>query len=154
MKTAIFCGLLMTIGASNGYAQVVEVDVDVKPTSCPNPLNVASRGVLPVAVVGSDVFDVSTIDVSTIELEGVPPLRSNIEDVATPFEGPKEDCFDDCTEDGGDGLLDLTLKFSRQDIVAALGDVEDGDCITLTLTGDLLDGTPIMGEDLVWIIEK
>ncbi|MHC4648611.1 MAG: hypothetical protein ACYTBJ_24405, partial [Planctomycetota bacterium] len=39
----------------------VQVAVDIKPGSCPNPLNLASRGVLPVAVLGSEDFDVSSI---------------------------------------------------------------------------------------------
>ncbi|MCH8030650.1 MAG: hypothetical protein IIB09_02360 [Bacteroidetes bacterium] len=53
-----------------------------------------------------------------------------------------------------DGILDLTLKFDKRDIVAALGPVADGDVIVLHLTGNLLDGTPIVGEDVVVILDR
>jgi hypothetical protein len=68
-----------------------EVFVDIKPGSCPNPFNVKSKGVLPVAILGAEDFDVTMIDPSEILLsrdgieEGVPPLRWSYEDVATPF---------------------------------------------------------------------
>jgi len=139
------------------YAPIGDIDVplDIKPESCPNPLNVNSEGVLPVAIVGTESLDVTTIDPSTITLEGVSPLRSELEDEATPFEPfvGKEDALD-CTEDGPDGFLDLTFKFSTQDIVAALGGVNDGDVIVLELTGNFLDGQPLEGEDVVIIISK
>jgi len=134
----------------------IEVPLDIKPTSCPNPLNVKSKGKLPVAILGTSNFDITQIDVTTIQLEGVSPLRSDQEDVATPFQPftGKEDCDLDCTTEGPDGHLDLTLKFDTQTIVATLGAVNDGDCLVLKLTGNLLDGTPIVGEDVVVIKKK
>jgi hypothetical protein len=149
--------LLMLAGfAITSSAQVEEVPVDIKPESCPNPLNVKKNGVLPVAILGTEDFDVTEIDPGTIMLEGVAPLRWDWEDVATPFEPflEKEDCMEDCTTDGPDGWLDLTLKFDNQEIVAALGAVEDGECLVLTLTGNLLGGAPIVGEDEIIIIKK
>jgi hypothetical protein len=131
---------------------VLEVDLDIKPTSCPNPLNTKSKGVLPVAVLGSASLDVNDIDISTVQLKGVAPLRSSVEDVATPVSNRQGVC--DCTTDGADGFDDLSLKFDKQDIVAALGAVSDGDEVVLTLTGNLNDGTPITGEDCVVIIKK
>ena len=132
---------------------VIEVSVDIKPGSCPNPLNVKAKGVLTAAILGTEDFDVTQIEPASVRLVGVLPLRWALEDVATPFEGDKDDCGD-CTEEGPDGFLDLTLKFDMQAIVAALGDVEDGDCLVLTLEGQLLDGTPIVGEDVVVILKK
>ena len=64
---------------------------------------------------------------------------------------------EDCNDLESDGCLDLTLKFSAQEIVAALGDVNDGDCIVLTLTGSLKEEfgrSPIIGEDVVVVLEK
>lgn len=52
-----------------------QVPVDVKPTSCPNPLNVGSKGVLPIAILGAEDFDVTTVDPESVRLEGVAPLR-------------------------------------------------------------------------------
>ena len=85
----------------------------------------------------------------------VEPLRSGYEDVATPV-SDSNDC--NCTTDGPDGFLDLTLKFKTQRIVEAVGDVNDGDVRVLTLTGVLLDPipfeTPIEGADCILIRRK
>ena len=129
------------------------IPLDIKPRKCPNPLNVKSHSMLPVAIVGTFEFDVSEVDVASLRLEGVAPRRSGIEDVATPFESfdGLDDALD-CTKEGPDGLDDLTLKFSTQDVVAALGAVSDGDELILELTGSLTDGTSILGEDVVVIL--
>jgi hypothetical protein len=134
----------------------VGVALDIKPGSCPNPVNVKSKGVLPVALLGTSDFDVSQIDIATVKLEGIDPIRSSYEDVATPVEpfSGKEDCYEDCEEVYPDGYTDLTLKFDTQEVVDALGDVYDGDCLVLKLTADLMDGTPIEGEDVVLILDK
>lgn len=136
----------------------IPVPVDIKPTSCPNPLNVGSNGVLPVAIVGTEDFDVTTVDPGTVKLIGVEPLRFSYEDVCTPYIQylGKETQFY-CTDEGPDGFLDLTLKFDKQAIVEALGDVADGEVKVLSLKGKLLpehSGTPIVGEDVVVILNK
>jgi hypothetical protein len=58
--------------------------IDIKPRSCPNPVNVKSKGVLPVAILGTSSMKVGDIDVSTILLEDVPPIRTAVEDVSRP----------------------------------------------------------------------
>ena len=118
------------------------VSLDIKPGSCPNPINGGSLGVLPVALLGIAGFDVNTVDVASLRLEGVAPIRADYEDVAGPFAG--ELCG--CSNAGPDGFLDLSLKFNTQDIVNAVGPWTSGDRV-LTLTGTLLDGTEIKGED-------
>lgn len=132
------------------------VSVDIKPNGCPNPLNVRSEGVLPVAVLGTETFDVASIDPASIQLEGVAPLRSSIEDVSAPADSIPEDgtALDQCSSGEPDGFPDLILKFETQAIVRQLGEVEDGEYLVLTLTGTLDDGTPIEGEDVVRIIKK
>ena len=65
----------------------LKVAFDIKPGSCPNPLDTASRRVLPVAVLGTADFDVSLIEVDSPRLEGVVPIQSPCEDVAAPFGG-------------------------------------------------------------------
>lgn len=113
--------------------------LDIKPGSCPNPIVVKSKGVVPVAILGTGTGDVMDIDPSTIMLEGVVPLRYNYDDVSTPvIDGG--DC--ECTTDGPDGFTDMTLKFDNQELIAALGPIQTGDVLVLTLTGNLLDGTP------------
>jgi len=169
----------------------LEVPVDIKPTSCPNPLNTKSQGVTPAAILGTADFDVTQVDPETVTLAGKYPLRWDWEDVATPFEPytGKEDCDLDCNTEGPDGYLDLTLKFDTQALIAAmntaLGNIEvfevseeelnslesgeidqvtttsgevlnlnAGDCIVIQLEGLLVDGTPIIGEDVVRILKK
>ena len=131
------------------------VPLDIKPATCPNQLNVNAKAVLLVAILGTAHFDVADVDVTTVKLAGgVPAVGSNLEDVATPFEPftGKANALD-CNQDAGDGLTDLTLKFDRQAVVAALGPVNDGDVIVVKITGELLDDTPFEGEDVI-VIEK
>jgi hypothetical protein len=140
----------------------IEVALDIKPTSCPNPLNSKSKGVLPVAILGTDEFDVMDIDPSTLLLDGVAPIRYNYADVATPFWG--ELC--DCHELGPDGYVDMTLKFRKQDILAAIAAesnpaappnaliLSDWEMVTLTLTGMTWTGREIEGEDCVRVMWK
>jgi hypothetical protein len=151
-------GLTLTSGSfrCREPGGVIQVAFDIKPGGCPSPLNTNSRGVLPAAILGTEDFDVTQIDVATIELEGVAPLRSSLEDVATPFDLAIEDCMD-CSAEGRDGFLDLTLKFSNQEIVAALGEVLDRECRVLQVTGSLLEefgATPIEGEAVVRIQDR
>ncbi len=133
----------------------IQVPVDIKPGSCPNPLNVNEKGVLPVAILGTSDFDVTLVDPSSVLLLGCAPLSYTEEDVATPFEPftHKEEAID-CTDAGSDNIQDLTFKFSTQDMVTALGPVMDREVRTLHLTANLYDGTPIKGEDVVIILMK
>lgn len=150
---------LLTLEKVAPPTPMIEVSVDIKPTSCPNPLNVDGKGVLPVAILGTADFDVTQVDPASVRLVGVTPLRWSLEDVATPYGDQFSDppgCME-CTTEGADGYMDLTLKFDTQEIVAALGPVNDGDCLLLVLTGNLKEefgGTPISGADVVRIIKK
>ena len=134
---------------------IIELPIDVKPMSCPNPFNVDRAGVMSVAILGTGDFDVSQIDPETVMLEGVSPLRWALEDVATPFEPyvGRTDAYD-CHELGPDGYTDLTFKFSNRELAAAIGEVADGDVLVLTLTGFTFDDIPIAGEDVVVILKK
>jgi hypothetical protein len=144
------------------------VQLDIKPGSCPSPLNVRSRGVLPVAILGAGAIDVTSIDPETVLItrEGfdgavpVAPIRYSYDDVGTPSGGAVCDCDDpgedDLDEDiNADGITDLTLKFSVPELVDGLGldEVDSGGIIRLTIMGESEDGT-FMGEDCVKIINK
>ncbi|MHC4659731.1 MAG: LamG domain-containing protein [Planctomycetota bacterium] len=129
------------------------VDVDIKPGGCPNPLNLASRGLLPVAVLGTEEFDVNSIDPTSVRLEGVAPLRRNYEDVSGPV---PDGNVCDCNTGGPDGHTDLTLKFKTQQVVAQVISSPDepaaGDEVVLTLTGALSDGRRIEAEECVLLV--
>ena len=60
-----------TVVEENTEICPVSVYVDIKPGGCPTPVNVGSKGVLPVAVLGTGDFDVSTIDPQSITLAGL-----------------------------------------------------------------------------------
>ncbi|OGO26403.1 MAG: hypothetical protein A2W33_10765 [Chloroflexi bacterium RBG_16_52_11] len=146
--------------------------IDIKPGSCPNPLNVKENGVLPVAILGLQDFDVTKIDPATVKLfrkgvadpTEVAPLRWSLEDAGIPYEPytgrvGAYDCLDYYPDEYGvfDGYLDLSFKFNAQEVVAAVGAVNDGDVLVLQLTGKLTEefgGTGFVGEDVVWIIKR
>ncbi len=122
------CSIL--IGACRvGCSSLQPVYLDIKPGSCPNPLNAMHRSdkgkaVFPVAVLGTADFDVPDIDPETVTLNGVSPVRWSYEDVSTPVDKDTDSCA--CTEDGADGFEDLTLKFDREAIIASLASSEIG----------------------------
>jgi hypothetical protein len=90
-------GTVVTDSASASFAVFA---FDIKPST----LETKSRGLLPAVLFGSEQLAVSDVDLASIFLEGVAPTRSSTEDT------------------DGDGITDLTLKFDRQEIVAALED--------------------------------
>jgi hypothetical protein len=115
--------------------------VDIKPEGFPNPVNPTSKGVVPVAILGTESFDVHTIDAATIEIDddrvpggGVAPERQrSFEDV------------------NGDGFLDLSLKFDATALSQAglLGNKK------LYITGAIGAGdAQVLGADTVCVPEK
>ena len=129
---------------------VVDGKIDIKPTSCPNPINPQDLGVVSVAILGThvpEVFDVTSVDPTTVALMGVQPIRWAYEDVATPYN--YELCG--CHTDGPDGIEDLVFKFDTRavfgSIETAFGPVADNDSITVVMTWKLLDGTLMQGSD-------
>ena len=145
--------LMLAIGIAN--AQVI----DIKPGSCPNPFNGKSMGSVPVAIVGTDEFDVTDIDITSIYLEGVPALKDGVIDNSTqPIDvyTDCDNCFDaddpanfncdlwdetgeepvpgtDTIDDSycGDGNLDLIVKFDTQALAAAIGAADRDECVEL-----------------------
>jgi hypothetical protein len=141
-------------------AQVVSVKtalnafIDIKAGSCPNSFNINSNGKLPVAILGTAWFNVADIDPSTVMLEGVSPTKApSMSDVSMPYMAFPMGCYD-CNTGGADGRMDLNLKFETQDVVAALGSVQNGDCKVVKITGNLMNGTPFEGTDVLRIIDN
>ena len=137
------------------------VPVDIKPGFCPNPLVVSKRGVVDVAILGTDRFDVKRIDRNSVRLlEVVQPVGSKVIDVATPYKlfawdasGTRIEA-DSCTDKGPDGKLDLVLTFEKKDIVKALGSVKPGAVLLLRLTARDKSGVSLVGQDVVVIGKK
>jgi len=113
---------------------VVEVDIDIKPGSDPNSINTRSMGVVPVAILGSDTFDVTDVDVTTLMFGNASPAH----DLTDP------DTYNEHIQDvNDDGFDDLVSHYKQKETGIACTDIE------ATLTGELLDGTPIDGTDSV-----
>lgn len=88
-----------------------------------------------------------------IELNGISPIKSGFEDVTAPAANIDDECL--CGEMDPDTFEDLVLKFDRQEIIESLGDVQDGQEITLSLLCKLQGGvTLIRGTDCIVIKKK
>jgi hypothetical protein len=139
------------------------ISLDMKPGTCPNSFNRNSNGVLPAALPGSASFDVSQVDLTTVQLsradgvggsvapqEGPPGPHTVIEDVATPFDGDLCDCHDET----GDGFADLSMKFLTELVTSELllDDLPAGALVELTLTGTTLDGTEFHANDCIRLV--
>jgi hypothetical protein len=83
--------------------------LDIKPGSFPNPINPSSQGVVPVAMLGSEHFDVRIINTATIE----------IDDDRTPGGGVAPKRVQGLEDVNGDGHVDLILKFATPALNAA-----------------------------------
>lgn len=109
----------------------IEVDVDIKPGSFPNSINLKSKGNVPVAVLSDASFDATAIDPGTVVFANISPLPigESLEDV------------------NGDGLLDAVFHFETQDVNLKLDDTEG------CLSGKTLSGEKFWGCDSVRIIK-
>ena len=111
----------------------LSVNVDCKPGTFPNTINLKAKGVLPVAILSTSTFDATTVNVGTLKLNGSgPPARSVIEDV------------------NGDGLPDVSLSWRIPDLVAS-GALKPN-TTTVVLSGKTSTGTAISGSDSVQIV--
>ena len=114
-------GLVVLITAPESPAQIIPVDVDIKPGSDPNSINTKSMGLVPVAILGSATFDVTEVYASTLAFgpNGAAPAH----DLSDP------DTYADHLQDANfDGFLDLVSHYVQKETGLAVGDAEA--CIT------------------------
>jgi hypothetical protein len=134
------------------FVSAEKVNIDIKPTRCPNTLIVSSSGRIPVVVLGSETFDVYDIVPTSVRLCGVSFLTGGLEDVIGPVVPTGDPCA--CKADSADGFVDVDLRFSTQELVAALEmqlgrELVDKEVLVLNLTAVTRDGVALEGSDCV-----
>jgi hypothetical protein len=100
------------------------VEIDVKPGNARNPINLGSRGVVPVVLYGSEDFDVSDVDPAQLAFG---PDGATLAHVGGPHRDHRND----------DGHLDLLLHFRVSE--TGLGEEHDKVCVR----GSTGNGTPM-----------
>jgi hypothetical protein len=120
------------------YAAAINVSIDIKPESRSNVINIDWEGGLPVAIFGSEHFNVRDIDPATLELKGLK--------VKTVGKSDKRLAHYEYVNH--DGYEDLVVQFDHGDNAFSLGDT------TAELTGKLYDGTLITGSDSVRVVSR
>lgn len=112
---------------------LVEVRIDVKPGSKKNPINLQSKGKIPVAVLSTPEFDATQVNRETVTFGPGEATeahqRSHLEDV------------------DGDGDMDFLLHFETRRTGTRCDDREVG------LTGETFDGRSFTGTDTIEVVK-
>jgi hypothetical protein len=132
----------MSTNEMYGPANLISGGIDIDPDT----LNQKSNGLYITCYIELESgYDVADIDVSTILLNGVVSAESSPATV---------DDYD------LDGVPDLMVKFDRAAVQSRVGgttDYVEGTKFydyTITITGELTDGTLFEGEDTIKVIQK
>jgi len=104
-------------------SHTISVDIDVKPHSISNPINLKSKGKVPVAILTTESYDASDTDPGSVMFAEASPLKWVFKDI------------------DGDGDVDLLLHFKTQEL-----QISEFNTFGV-LTGLTLDGTSIEGMD-------
>jgi len=120
------------VEAGDGGSTEVQIDmqIDIKPGSEQNSINLKSKGVVPVAVLATDLIYAEMIDPDTVEFAGAIPEHFSYEDI------------------DNDGNDDIIFHFRTQALDL------DRNSTEATLTGSLLTGEDISGTDKVRIVQS
>ena len=100
---ALAAVLIMGIFAPASAGCFECVEIDIKPGSDPNSINPSSKGVIPVAILGSASFDVADVDVTTLVFMAASDLTTSPNVIGFGFEDVNDD-----------GFLDLVAHFRTQ----------------------------------------
>ena len=117
--------------------RLIEVNIDIKPGSDPNSINLKSKGSVPVVILGSEDFDAGQVDPATITLAGA--------SVTVKKNGSLQASIEDINEDG---FSDLLVHVNTSELLLSAADLE------AVLEGETFSGDLITGIDSVKIIFK
>jgi hypothetical protein len=115
---------------------VFVADIDVKPGSDCNCINLGSAGVIPVAVLSSHTFNATQIDPATVRLAGA----------SIKLVGKRGKFLAHYEDVNGDGLPDLVCQVLTEDFF-----IEPGES-TAVFEAETFDGIQVLGEDSVCIV--
>jgi len=127
----------LTAGEITYNYDLRNVLIDIKPGGNPNSINLGSNGVIPVAILGSAIFNADTVDPLTVKLAGAGvKLKGNSGNA-----GSLEDVNDD-------GYLDLVVQVYTENLGLATGDV------IAVLNAYTYAGPALTGSDLIRIVPQ
>lgn len=140
-----FDGLIDEVGIWNralsaeeiAFLALPDVSIDIKPGSEPNSINLGSNGVIPVAILSSNIFDATQVDPATVTLAGA----------GVAVKGKANNLLAHQEYVDGDGLLDLVVQVETQNL--DVGEFQDGYAI---LEGRTFDGLPFRGQGEIVIV--
>lgn len=116
----------------------IHVNIDVKPWSSSNTVKcVEQDGAIPVGIFSEDGFDAQSIDVSTVDLEGISAKNNNLR----------------LKDLDGDGDLDAVVRFKKVNICELAGGLAS-QSIQVTLSGKTIDGQKFDGTDTIRIVKR
>lgn len=120
----------------NFFKGPLQIAIDIKPDGFPNSIQPFSMGVIPVAILGSDSFDVTEVDVATLGFgpNGAAPFHDLTDPIT--YSNHLGDANDD-------GFTDLVTHFRTHETGITWSDTE------ATLVGTTLDGEAFEGTDSV-----
>jgi CSLREA domain-containing protein len=107
---------------------ILNIEIDIRPGSSTNPINLGARGVIPVAVLTTSGFNAATLDPATVLFAGASPVRWSQQDV------------------DHDGDMDLLFQFEVRKLQLTRTSIE------ASLTGKTYSGMQVMGTDKVRIV--
>lgn len=112
---------------------LLTVDIDIKPGSDRNPINLRSKGNIPVAILSSDRFDATQVNWETVRFgpSGATERHQRVHVKDADY----------------DGYMDVVLHFKTRDTGILCGDTET------TLTGETFSGEEFTGSDVIKIIK-
>jgi hypothetical protein len=115
----------------------LDIDIDIKPGSFPNSINLGANGNVPVAILSSLEFDATTVN----------PVTVTLADAFVKFKG-KGKVMASIEDVNDDGLLDMVVHVDPKGLQLSVADTD------AILKGETIDGKCFQGSDAVRIVSK